>query len=134
MYHNFCIHSSVEEHLGSFQLLAIINKASKHFLASTIVSGFGDYIWDGSPGRSVSGWPFLQSLLHTMSLFLNCPLVCFTHNSSAGPVASILCSGLSIWFCSEKQLKLCEAIRMRLLSERIGVLEKRLQRMLLPSS
>jgi hypothetical protein len=26
MYHNFCIHSSVEEHLGSFQLLAITNK------------------------------------------------------------------------------------------------------------
>ena len=27
MYHIFCIHSSVEEYLGSFQLLAIINKA-----------------------------------------------------------------------------------------------------------
>ena len=28
MYHIFCIHSSVEGHLGSFQLLAIINKAA----------------------------------------------------------------------------------------------------------
>jgi hypothetical protein len=28
MYHIFCIYSSVEEHLGSFQLLAIINKAA----------------------------------------------------------------------------------------------------------
>ena len=27
MYHIFCIHSSVEEHLGSFQHLVIINKA-----------------------------------------------------------------------------------------------------------
>jgi hypothetical protein len=27
MYHIFCIHSSAEGHLGSFQLLAIINKA-----------------------------------------------------------------------------------------------------------
>jgi hypothetical protein len=27
MYHIFCIHISVEGHLGSFQLLAIINKA-----------------------------------------------------------------------------------------------------------
>ena len=27
MYRIFCIHSSVEGHLGSFQLLAIINKA-----------------------------------------------------------------------------------------------------------
>ena len=28
MYHIFCIHSSVEGHLGSFQLLAIINMAA----------------------------------------------------------------------------------------------------------
>jgi hypothetical protein len=28
MYHIFCIHSSIEGHLGSFQLLAIINKAA----------------------------------------------------------------------------------------------------------
>ena len=28
MYHIFCIHSSVEGYLGSFQLLAIINKAA----------------------------------------------------------------------------------------------------------
>jgi hypothetical protein len=28
MYHIFCIHSSVEGHLGSFQLLVIINKAA----------------------------------------------------------------------------------------------------------
>jgi hypothetical protein len=28
MYHIFCIHASVEGHLGSFQLLAIINKAA----------------------------------------------------------------------------------------------------------
>jgi hypothetical protein len=27
MYHIFCTHSSVEEQLGSFQILAIINKA-----------------------------------------------------------------------------------------------------------
>jgi hypothetical protein len=29
MYHIFCIQSSVEGHLGSFQLLATINKAAK---------------------------------------------------------------------------------------------------------
>jgi hypothetical protein len=34
---------------------------SMHLLASTIVSGFGDCVWDGSPGGAVSGWPFLQS-------------------------------------------------------------------------
>jgi hypothetical protein len=28
---------------------------SKHFLASTIVSGFGDSIWDGYTGGAVSG-------------------------------------------------------------------------------
>jgi hypothetical protein len=40
---------------------------SKYFLASAIVSVFGVCIWDGSPGRAVSGWPFLRSLLHTLS-------------------------------------------------------------------
>jgi hypothetical protein len=32
MYHNFCIHSSVEWHLGSFQLLAIISKAAMNIM------------------------------------------------------------------------------------------------------
>jgi hypothetical protein len=43
---------------------------SMHLLASTIVSGFGDCIWEGSPSGAVSGWPFLQFLLHT--LLSNC--------------------------------------------------------------
>jgi hypothetical protein len=41
---------------------------SKHFLASAIVSGFGVSTWDGSLGGAVSGWPFLQSLLHPLSM------------------------------------------------------------------
>ena len=32
MYHIFCIHSSVERLLGSFQLLAIINKAAMNIV------------------------------------------------------------------------------------------------------
>ena len=36
-------------------------------VASTIVSGFGGCIWDGFLGGAVSGWPILQSLLHTLS-------------------------------------------------------------------
>ena len=32
MYHIFCIHSSVEGHLGTFQLLAIINKAAMNIV------------------------------------------------------------------------------------------------------
>ena len=32
MYHIFCVHSSVEGHLGHFQLLAIINKASMNLV------------------------------------------------------------------------------------------------------
>jgi hypothetical protein len=32
MYHIFCIHSSVEGHLGFFQLLAIINKAAMNIV------------------------------------------------------------------------------------------------------
>ena len=32
MYHIFCIHSSIEGHLGSFQLLAIINRATMNIV------------------------------------------------------------------------------------------------------
>jgi len=32
MYHIFCIHYSVEGHLGSFQVLAIINKAAMNIV------------------------------------------------------------------------------------------------------
>jgi hypothetical protein len=46
MYHIFCIHCSVEGHLGTFQLLAIINKAAMNivehvsFLPVGISSGY----------------------------------------------------------------------------------------------
>jgi hypothetical protein len=39
---------------------------SMHLQESTLVSVFGDCKWDGSSGRAVSGWSFLQSLLHTL--------------------------------------------------------------------
>jgi hypothetical protein len=32
MYHIFCVHSSVEDHLGCFQLLAIINKTAMNIV------------------------------------------------------------------------------------------------------
>jgi hypothetical protein len=45
MYHIHCIHSSVEEHLGCFQLLFIINKAPlnivEHVLMLYIKASFG---------------------------------------------------------------------------------------------
>ena len=49
MYYIFCIHSSVEGHLGSFQLLAIINKAAMNivehvsFLQVGTSSGYTQY-------------------------------------------------------------------------------------------
>jgi hypothetical protein len=42
---------------------------SMHFLASTIVSGFSNYIWDESPGGTVSGLPFL-SLCSTLYVYI----------------------------------------------------------------
>jgi len=42
---------------------------SKQFLTSPIVSGFGACMWDGFPGVTVSGWPFLQSALIFVSVF-----------------------------------------------------------------
>jgi hypothetical protein len=42
---------------------------SKHFLASAIVSEFGVCRCDGFLGGKVSGWPYLQSLLHFLFLY-----------------------------------------------------------------
>ena len=40
--------------VGACQETAI---SGKHLLESTIVSGFSDYIWDGSPdGMELDGW------------------------------------------------------------------------------
>jgi hypothetical protein len=64
MYHIFCIHSSVKGHLGSFQLLDIINKAAMNivehvsFLPVGTSSGY-------MPRRGIAG-----SSSSTMSNFL----------------------------------------------------------------
>jgi len=67
MYHIFCIHSSVEGHLGSFQLLAIINNAAMNIVDHVsflyVGASFG-YIPKrgiaGSSGTSMSN--FLRNL------------------------------------------------------------------------
>jgi hypothetical protein len=38
MYHIFCIHFSVEGHLGAFKLLAIINKGAKNIVEHVSLS------------------------------------------------------------------------------------------------
>jgi hypothetical protein len=55
MYHIFCIHSSVEGHLGSFQLLANINKAAMDIVEHVSPLQIGTssrYI----PRRSIAGF------------------------------------------------------------------------------
>jgi hypothetical protein len=63
MYHIFCIHSSVEGHLGSFQLLAFINKAAMNRVEHVSLLQFGasEYM----PRRG-----FAESFSSTMSNFL----------------------------------------------------------------
>jgi hypothetical protein len=54
MYHIFCIHSSVEEHLDSFQLIAIINKAAMNIVEHVFLLPVGTssgYI----PRRDIAG-------------------------------------------------------------------------------
>jgi hypothetical protein len=43
MCHVFCIHSSVEGHLGSFQLLAIINKTAMYIVEHVSLLHFGSF-------------------------------------------------------------------------------------------
>ena len=64
MYHIFCIHSSVVGHLGSFQLLAIINKADMNIVEHVFLLPVGNssgYM----PRRDIAG-----STSSTMSNFL----------------------------------------------------------------
>jgi hypothetical protein len=62
---HICIGQALVESLRE-QLYQV--PVSKCFLASAIVSGFGVSRLDGSLGGSVSGWPSLQFLLHSLSL------------------------------------------------------------------
>jgi hypothetical protein len=64
MYHIFCIHSSVEGHVGSFQLLAIINKSAMNIVEHVSLLPVGTssgYM----PRRGIAG-----SSSRTMSNFL----------------------------------------------------------------
>ena len=73
MYHIFCIHSSVEGHLGSFELLAIINKAALNiveYVSLLPVGASSGY----KPRSSIVG--FFSS---TMSNFLRNCQNDFTH-------------------------------------------------------
>jgi hypothetical protein len=58
MYHIFCIHSSVEGHLGSFQLVAIIYKAAmnivEHVSLLQVGASFGYVLRKGIAGSSCS--------------------------------------------------------------------------------
>jgi hypothetical protein len=63
MYHIFCIHSSVEGHLGSFQLLAMINKAAMNIVEHVFFLAVGTssrYMprrdIDGSSGSTMSNF------------------------------------------------------------------------------
>jgi hypothetical protein len=67
MYHIFCIHSSVEGRLGSFQLLAIINKAAMNIVQHVSLLQVGTSSGymprsgiDGSSGSTMS--TFLRNL------------------------------------------------------------------------
>jgi hypothetical protein len=61
MYHNFFIHSSIEGHLGYFQLLAIINKASmnivEHVFLLPVRTSSGYMPRRGIAGSSCSTMP-----------------------------------------------------------------------------
>jgi hypothetical protein len=63
---HFCICQALAEPLMRELYQAPV---SKHLLASTIVSGFGNCIWDGSPGGTVTRWPFLHFLFQPLSLY-----------------------------------------------------------------
>jgi len=103
MNHIFCIHSSVEGHLGSFQLLAIINKAAmnivEHVSLFYVGASFGSMLRKGIAGSSdmsnfwrkhhtdlQSGFTILQSHQQWRSV----PLSPHTHQHLLSPKFLIL--------------------------------------------
>ena len=64
MYHIFCIHSSVEGHLGSFQLLAITNKAAMNIMEHVSLLPVG------TPSGYMSRRGIAGSTVSTMCSFL----------------------------------------------------------------
>jgi hypothetical protein len=68
MYHIFCIHSSLEGHLSSFQLLAIINKAGMNIVEHGLLP----------VGAEMKGWTIYRLLRPgnnpTISLQMQTPL------------------------------------------------------------
>ncbi|CRH42968.1 Uncharacterised protein [Chlamydia trachomatis] len=75
MYHIFCIHSSVEGHLGSFQLLAIINKAAMNIVEHVSFLPVGAVQW-----ASLSSDGRLGHLLIHMQLESRAPGYWLVHN------------------------------------------------------
>jgi hypothetical protein len=70
MYHIFCIHSSVEGHLGSFQLLVIINKAAMNIVEHVSFLTLG-HLLDICPGEVLRD-PLLNSFYEfTITLIPN---------------------------------------------------------------
>jgi len=69
MYHIFCIHSSVKGHLGTFQLLAIINKAAmnivEHVSFLNVGESFGCIPKRGIAGSSGSSMSNFLRILQT---------------------------------------------------------------------
>ena len=70
MNHVFCIHSSTEGHMGSFHLLAIINKAAMNILQHLSLFQVGESSWymprsgiAGSSGSTMSNYFLLTTKL-----------------------------------------------------------------------
>ena len=69
---HFCICQALAEYLR--------RQLYQSPVGSPIVSGFGGFLWDWSPGREFSGWSYLHSVLWTLSPSMGMPFLLLRRN------------------------------------------------------
>jgi hypothetical protein len=103
MYHIFCIHSSVEGHLGSYQLLAIIYKAAMNIVEHVSLLYVGEsFGYMPSSGIAVSSDSTMSNFLRNSQTDFQSGVPACNPTNNGGVflffhILTSICCHLSFW-------------------------------------